>query len=199
MITSFTVVGLVFSWATTMLGLSSTTLDTCAIILLLLFGLLMLVPALWDRLYARAHALLPARTKKPENTRDQRDLQGFVIGLSLGVLWTPCAGPILGSIFAVSLHKSEWLYSTLLFASYSAGASIPLLLIGYGSSTLAAKIKLLARHADTVKRISGAVLMLIALGLILDIDQHLQTFLVEHGPDFSWLEQRLSCAIQQCS
>ncbi|MBI4017282.1 MAG: cytochrome c biogenesis protein CcdA [Candidatus Aenigmarchaeota archaeon] len=60
-------------------------------------------------------------------------LSVFLLGFLLAVGWTPCVGPVLGSIFVLSANSTSILKSTLLFASYALGVSVPLMLISYFS------------------------------------------------------------------
>ena len=57
----------------------------------------------------------------------------FLLGFMLAAGWTPCVGPVLGGIFVLAANSASMLKSTLLFASYALGVSIPLLLASYFS------------------------------------------------------------------
>lgn len=57
----------------------------------------------------------------------------FLLGFLLAVAWTPCVGPVLGSIFVLAANTTSVLKSTLLFASYALGVTFPLMVASYFS------------------------------------------------------------------
>jgi len=94
---------------------------------------------------------------------------GFLLGLTLGVVWMPCIGPMLGSILAMVAADAEFMYGSVLLLLYSAGMAIPFLAIAYGSNTFVNRIKSLSSHLPTIKILSGIVLIIagIYFGLVL--------------------------------
>ncbi|RLG33216.1 cytochrome c biogenesis protein CcdA [Methanosarcinales archaeon] len=85
---------------------------------------------------------------------------GFLLGLTLGVVWVPCIGPMLGSILAMVAADAEFMYGSLLLLLYSAGMAIPFLAIAYGSNASVNRIKGLSSHLPAIKMLSGIVLIL---------------------------------------
>ncbi len=65
---------------------------------------------------------------KPDSSRSS-----FLLGFFLAAGWTPCMGAVLGSIFVLAANTSSILKSTILFAAYAMGVSIPLMLASYFS------------------------------------------------------------------
>ena len=91
-------------------------------------------------------------------------LRSFLTGGVFTVAWTPCVGPILGSIFTLAWSgETVWQGSSLL-AVYSMGLGIPFLVIGFAFGTLVPLIKRLNKYSVWVYNISG--LLLIAIGII---------------------------------
>lgn len=88
---------------------------------------------------------------------------GFFLGLSLGIIWIPCVGPTLSSVFAKVAAEESMLYGTTLLAVYAAGFSIPILLAGYSTQAFRQKIGIISRHPKIVSSISG--LLLISFGV----------------------------------
>ena len=130
-ILSFAVITVAFSFVTQIAGLEPDQLRTAAIVLLAIFGILML----WPSLYARLTALAGGLMKREESTTVrtyQGAAGGFVLGTTLGLVWTPCAGPILGSILTLLATQSEPRWAAVLLTFYAVGAAIPMLAIGYG-------------------------------------------------------------------
>ena len=84
---------------------------------------------------------------------------GFFLGLSLGIIWIPCVGPTLSSVFAKVAAEESMLYGTALLAVYAAGFSIPILLAGYSTQAFRQKIGIISRHPKAVSFISGLLLI----------------------------------------
>src|SRR5581483_53259 len=95
---------------------------------------------------------------------------GFFLGVTLGLVFVPCAGPFLASITAAAAHESFGLRTVIAAAAYGVGAGVPMLAIAYGGRGLAATLR---RRAAAVRAISGVVVAAIAIGLVFHADDHL--------------------------
>src|SRR5512140_3999953 len=95
-------------------------------------------------------------------------LAAFVVGLTLGLVWVPCAGPALG--FALTLVRDQPGPRALLaLTAYALGAATPLLLIAYGGQSIVRSARGLARWSGRIKQASGAVLVLCAAAFELQL------------------------------
>lgn len=90
---------------------------------------------------------------------------GFILGLSLGVIWTPCVGPILGSILTMVTFEGDILNGGLLLFIYSLGLVLPILIIAYTSNTAILRIKSLSKYGGLIKRVSGIILIIAGIYL----------------------------------
>jgi cytochrome c biogenesis protein CcdA len=101
----------------------------------------------------------------------------FLIGLTMGFVWVPCAGPALG--FALTLVQEQpGLEAAALLLTYGVGTSIPLLLIGYGGQAAAQSSRVLSKYSGRIKQISGGILIVTALALNYSWLRALETYLV---------------------
>jgi cytochrome c biogenesis protein CcdA/thiol-disulfide isomerase/thioredoxin len=120
-------------------------------------------------------------------------LTTFIVGLTLGLVWVPCAGPALG--FALALVRDEPGPRALLaLTSYSAGAATPLLLIGYGGQGIVRSARRLTRYGGHIKQIAGGLLVLSAFALQYQLFLRVETWLVDRtgfGNLATRLEERL--------
>lgn len=106
-------------------------------------------------------------------------LTAFIMGLTLGLVWVPCAGPALG--FAYTLVSNEpGLRALFLLTCYSAGVGLPLLIIGYGGQFAVSKVRLIAAYSGSIKKWSGYLLIITALALQFHWFRYLETYLVQH-------------------
>jgi len=95
---------------------------------------------------------------------------GLVLGMTLGVLWTPCAGPVLGSILALIATATDLWWATVLLACYALGAGIPMLAIAYGGRYATTSIRRIAPYTHAMQQGFGVLVIAIAIGMALQLD-----------------------------
>src|SRR5258708_4569810 len=127
-VTSFSVVGLWLGTILEIFGFDPDVLRTGAAILLLGFGLLMIWPAPFEWLSMRPGEFRN-RSSADDTTSGRGNISGFVLGAALGLVWTPCAGPVLGSILTIVATSDDTAWASALFVVYSVGVAIPMLAI----------------------------------------------------------------------
>jgi len=140
-----------------------------AIVLLVILGLLMIFPAAWDRLVSR---MIPVSVSSGAAALASGNgaAGGFVLGTSLGLVWTPCAGPILGSILTSIATSKDATSSSVLLVTYALGAAIPMLAIAYGGQVVTTRVRSIARFAPAVRPAFGALVIAIAIATFLHYD-----------------------------
>jgi len=151
---SFSVVALALSALTRVFDFDPNVLRSAAAILLAGFGLLMIWPAPFEQLASHFGSL----TGGLAATR-QGVLGGFVLGTTLGLVWTPCAGPVLGSILTVIATSKDTAWASTLLVTYAIGAAIPMLAIAYGGQAVTARVRSLARLAPRLQQGFGVVVI----------------------------------------
>lgn len=82
------------------LGLNPQTLRNGAAVLLLVFGFFMIVPAIFERITIRLSSLIN-KAGEASTKVGQNNFGGLLLGMLIGIIWAPCAGPILGSILTL--------------------------------------------------------------------------------------------------
>lgn len=90
---------------------------------------------------------------------------GLVLGLSLGLVWIPCVGPMLSGVLATVATRGSLATGVVLLLAYAAGFAVPMLLVGYGSQALRQRIRAVAAHPVAVRWASG--LLLVAFGAVI--------------------------------
>lgn len=151
-------------------------LRNTGLVLLALSGLLRLWPGSYDWLVSRLHepllrigrALMP-RAKNPAQSSNENS-SGFVLGMSLGAVWTPCAGPVLASILVLVVKAQDLGWSALLLTLYAIGAAVPMLAIIYGGHYVTQRVRVVARYAPLLQRVFGLLVVLTALAIYLQYD-----------------------------
>lgn len=89
----------------------------------------------------------------------------LVMGVAFAFGWTPCVGPILGSILLFAGSGGDPARGALLLAAYSAGLGVPFLVVALALGKLTGALRWLNRHTLVINRVAGAVLM--ALGVLI--------------------------------
>ena len=102
---------------------------------------------------------------------------GFVLGASLGLVFVPCAGPVLAAISVVAATHRFGTGSFLLTLSYAAGVAVPLLVLALVAQGTASRWSALRTHMPLARRVAGAILALSALAIAFDLTRPLQTSL----------------------
>jgi len=195
---SFTGFGILFASVTTVLGLSSNTLRNIALILLGLFSLALIFPITYEKILFSIQNVgrKIIAQKKTTSSSIQKPakkglLNGFIVGASLGLVWVPCAGPILGAILTYSVtQKNLWDTAALLLA-YSAGAGLPMLIIAYGGNAIISKLKILKTNGQKIQQVSGIILLLGVILISTGLDVKISTGLAGLFPNLNQVEQNL--------
>jgi cytochrome c biogenesis protein CcdA/thiol-disulfide isomerase/thioredoxin len=166
LVLSFSLFALVGSEILALLRLPQDSLRDAGIALLIVVGLGYLIPplgALLERPFARLG------TRRPSGRA-----RGFVLGLALGVLYVPCAGPILAAITVVGATHRVGLTAAVLTAAFAAGTAVPLLAVAVAGGQLAGRAGALRRRAPLVRNVGGAVLVVMAVAIALNVFDGLQ-------------------------
>lgn len=166
---SFASTAILFGASTHVLGLSQSALRTGGIVVLLFSGALLLWPMLLERVMA-PFGRLANLAHNLGNRAGSGYFGGLLLGMSMGLLWTPCAGPVLASVLtliATDQHADQ-AAGTLL--AYSVGAGLPMLAIAYGGQAVTSRARGLGRHAGLIRRIFGGMVIGTAAAMYWQVD-----------------------------
>ncbi|MEX1104490.1 MAG: cytochrome c biogenesis protein CcdA [Dehalococcoidia bacterium] len=132
--------------------------------ILLLAGVLLLV---WLRFAGYLQLSLFSRTVEVRlgDSREVSYVRTGLIGTGWALGWTPCFGPVLGSILTLASTSGDALQGTYLLAAYSAGLAVPFLIMGLALSDAQGVLRKMQKYSGAIQVISG--LLLIAVGTLL--------------------------------
>jgi cytochrome c-type biogenesis protein len=176
---SFSAAALLLSAVTRIFDFDPNSLRTAAAILLLGFGSLMIWPAPFEWLSIRLNGLTSSRLG---NTSNPGNLGGFVLGATLGLVWTPCAGPVLGSILTVVATSTDTSWASLLLVVYAIGAAIPMLAIAYGGQAVTTRVRSIARISPKLQQGFGVVVIAFAVASYFQYDTLIVAWLTGFYP-----------------
>lgn len=151
---SFSLVALALSALTRVFDFDPNVLRSAAAILLAGFGLLMLWPAPFERLAGRLGGFGGVSAASNPGL-----FGGFVLGTTLGLVWTPCAGPVLGSILTIIATSMDTAWASTLLVTYAIGAAIPMLAVAYGGQAVTTRVRSLSRIAPRLQQGFGVVVI----------------------------------------
>ncbi|THF84788.1 cytochrome c biogenesis protein CcdA [Deinococcus sp. KSM4-11] len=183
---AFVLLTLFFASVVSALDLSPDSVRWVAVALLLLFGLTLAIPSLQTRFEVAVSRVLPQRRPDGDGF-----LGGLVVGATLGVVWTPCVGPILASVTTLALSGQVTAFAALVTLAYSLGVAMPMLGVMWGGRRLLHRPALMPR-LGAVQRAFGVILVLFAIGMVYGVDRKVETYLVETIPalqNLTFLEQ----------
>ena len=159
---SFSVFTLFASWLLGKLGLPQDFLRNAAIVLLFVTAGTLVVP--------QAAVLIERPLAAFSRLRPRGVGGGFLFGAVLGLVFVPCAGPVLATITVVAANQNVGIRAIALTLAYAVGAAMPMLAVARGGREASAHLR---SHAQAVRVISGAVIAAVAIGLVFHVDDHL--------------------------
>ena len=133
-----------------------------ALILLAIFGLALVFPKISDRL---TRPLVALGSRMSERRQDESIASSAVLGVATGLLWAPCAGPILGIIFTAAAIQGASFNTTLLLLAYALGAATSLALALLVGGKVFARMKRSLGASERIRQVLG-VLVLVGVGAI---------------------------------
>ncbi len=142
---------------------------TIAVLLLALFGLSLLIPELAERL-SRPLVALGSRLSESADAQGAAVLPSLLLGVATGLLWAPCAGPILGLILTGAALEGASVHTSLLLLAYAAGAATSLALaLAVGGKVFAAMKKSLGA-GEWIRRGLGVAVLVAAVAILAGAD-----------------------------
>jgi len=181
---SFTFFTLAISLLVSLFHLDPNVIRLFAVFVLIFLGLSMIIPAL-----SRLTELWVSRLIGKFGTRGQSQesdfSSGFITGLSLGVVWTPCSGPILASIATLAATGGVTFSVVLVTLAYVIGVGIPLFIFAYGGQKVIGRTRFLSKYTGKVQQAFGVLILLTALAIYTNYDKVLQLKLLDAFPSYT--------------
>jgi len=180
-IASFTFFTLFLSTIVKISGISADLLRNLSVIVIIAFGLSLLIP----KLQFLTERLLSGVAKfAPKTNSGLGFTSGIWIGMSLGLLWTPCVGPILASVISLAISGTVNFSAFLITLAYSMGTALPMFLIMIGGRNLLNKVPWLVQNSSKIQKIFGVLMILTGLAIYFNLDRNFQAFIITKFPNY---------------
>jgi len=177
---SFSLFTLILSVLVDVLSLSPEALRLFAVLIIAGFGVTLLFPALQERL----ELFLSRHVKAKGSTGRSGFGGGLLTGMSLGLLWTPCVGPIMASVITLAVSRRVDGGAVIIILAYSLGTAIPMFALMTGGRVLLNRFPRLTSRIGALQRAFGIIMIGTGLLIATGSDRKFQTFILEKLPRY---------------
>jgi cytochrome c biogenesis protein CcdA/thiol-disulfide isomerase/thioredoxin len=158
LVVSFSFFTLVGSFLLSLLHLPQSTIIWIGIAFLLLIGVGLIVPR-FERILEKPFQWIPQR-------QATGDHGGFLLGIALGAVFVPCAGPVLAVVAVAGAKGSISLNTLVETLAFAIGVAIPLLVFALAGRRLAERVKSFRRHQRGIRVTAGIVMIGLAVAVV---------------------------------
>jgi cytochrome c biogenesis protein CcdA/thiol-disulfide isomerase/thioredoxin len=166
LVLSFSLVTLVGSALLSLLHLPQDAIRWVALAALVAIGFGLISPR-FEQLLERPFARIPQK-------QIATHAGGFGLGLALGVLYVPCAGPVLAAIVVAGATANIGLPIVVLTVAFALGTAVPLLFFALAGQRVANRVSAFRRHQRQIRVTAGVVTLLLAVALVFNLPAMLQ-------------------------
>jgi cytochrome c biogenesis protein CcdA len=187
MIVSFAAIGMVLGALGPALGIDADTVRTAGAAMLIAFALVMLVPALGER-FTRWMLPIASTANAASSKLDGGSVVGaLMLGGVLGLMWSPCSGPLLGSALSLVASEGGVARGGLVLGIFGLGAAIPLVAVAYASRRgfVAVRDWVMAR-IERVRHVFAVLLGAMGVAILTGGDKWLEARVLQWLPD-AWV------------
>ena len=169
---AFSVFTLLGSLLLALLNLPQDFLRWAGIVVLVLIGIGLIVPA-FQHILEKPFSWIP---QKNVGT----DRGGFVLGLALGAVYVPCAGPVLAAITVAGSTGKIGVETIVLTITFAIGAALPLLVFALAGRRVAERVKTFRKRQKGIRLTGGILMIALAIGLVFNVPQLLQKLVPDY-------------------
>lgn len=180
-IVSFGFITLTISYIARIIPINLEILRILAVLVIAVLGAILIIPKLSAILEGYLSRILGRFQSKQSNGF----WGGFLTGLSIGVVWTPCAGPILATIAALSVTLSLNSQVILLTFFYLLGVGIPLFIFSILGRRVLTKTRVFSRYTHRAQQVFGVLMILTAIAIFANVDKSIEAKLLDKFPSYS--------------
>ena len=181
---SFSVFTLTISTLVRLFHFDPNILRLFAVVIIGFLGVTLIIPAFSQITEGLISRLTSAFGQKGQKLGDDFN-SGFVTGASLGIVWSPCAGPILAAIATLAASGQISLNVILVTIFYILGVGIPLFIFAYGGQQIITKTRFISKYTGRIQQVFGILMILTAVAIYTNYDTYIQTKILDAFPGFN--------------
>lgn len=187
MIASFAAIGMLLGALGPALGIDADTVRTAGAAMLIAFALVMLVPVLGER-FTRWMLPIASTANAASSRLDGGSLVGaLLLGGVLGLVWSPCSGPLLGSALTLVASEGGVTRGGLVLGVFGLGAAIPLVAVAYASRRgFVAMREWVMTRIERVRHVFAVLLGALGVGILTGGDKWLEARVLQWLPE-AWV------------
>lgn len=178
---SFTIFTLSVSYLVKLFNFDPNVLRIAAVVIIGFLGFCMIVPG-FNTILELGISKLTNRFNATGTVPSTGFGAGFITGLSLGLVWSPCAGPILAAIATLAATGQVSFAVILITLAYVTGVGIPLFLFAYAGQRFITNSRKLSPYTARIQQVFGVIMILTAVLIYTNKAQDFQLFLVNKFP-----------------
>jgi cytochrome c biogenesis protein CcdA/thiol-disulfide isomerase/thioredoxin len=172
LVISFSTFTLVGSFLLSLVNLPQDLLRWIGLVVLVLIGLGLIFDR-FQHILEKPFSWIPQRKVGTENG-------GLVLGLALGVVYVPCAGPVLAAIAVAGATGQVGAETIVLTLTFAVGAALPLLVFALAGRRVAERVKAFRKNQRKIRIAGGVMMIALAIGLVFNLPQLLQKLVPDY-------------------
>jgi cytochrome c biogenesis protein CcdA/thiol-disulfide isomerase/thioredoxin len=172
LVVSFSLFTLIGSLLLAVLHLPQDFIRWAGLVVLVLVGVGLIFPR-FESLLEKPFSWIPQRSVGTERG-------GFVLGIALGAVYVPCAGPVLAAITVAGSTGKIGVETIVLTLTFAVGAALPLLVFALAGRGVAKRVKSFRKHQRGIRMTGGIVMIALAVGLVFNVPQLLQRVIPDY-------------------
>jgi cytochrome c biogenesis protein CcdA/thiol-disulfide isomerase/thioredoxin len=169
---TFTTLSVLLASALSAVGITAGAMRPLVVAVLALLALTMLVPS-FGRAWARVLAPIAQRGERFPAAGHPGFGGGIALGAALGLVWAPCAGPLMASVIAAAASQGPSPAAAAIALVYTAGAALPIAGIALSGRVVIERLRR-ASGGDRPQRVFGGLMLAACLTILLGLDTPLQ-------------------------
>ncbi len=142
------------------LGIDLNILRDVSLFLLLLLGFVMLSGFLTERFARLTGGLATIGANIPALNKNDGFFSGLALGSLIGLIWTPCAGPILAAVIVQSVVQTTTWDSFLTVLAFGIGAAVPMLIIAFAGRNILKRLNIFKTHSVLLRKVLGLIVII---------------------------------------